>query len=389
MKDPTILQNIPVSLRGSPQWVAWKGDKIPVDPKTGRNAKANDPETWGTYRESLKYFRENDEIMGIGYQFSADDAFAGVDLDKCRDPETGKIEPWAQEIIERLNSYTEVSPSGTGIHIILIGKVPPGGNKKDKIEMYSQTRYFTVTGDHLEGTPTTIEDRQTELSSFHAEIFQQQEQESQLLPAEPPPSPKELSDEELIEKAQQAGNGKKFAKLWRGDLSDYASPSEGTLALLNMLVFWCGPDRVRIDRLFRKSGLMREKWDRPQLRSTWGALEIEKAIAVVKESYDPEKDIKVPEKGKGKNKRIELGINDLEESRLLHAAINFKDEIMGLGFRVDLPDGDTGVTILISDGVIVKPFINPEEIKIDGLSYKITKGSIPPRLEDVWDLKRL
>jgi putative DNA primase/helicase len=223
-------------------------------------------------------------FQGIGYVFSPQDDYAGVDLDHCRDLETGEIEPWARANIDRLQSYTEKSPSGTGLHILIKGKVPTGGNKKGKVEMYSQGRFFTMTGDHLGGTPLTIEPRQTELETLHREVFGKPKDAPK--PASPGPA-LELSDRELIEKAQTARNGDKFSRLWRGDTTGYGSPSEAAAALLNHLVFWCRPDPARIDRLFRQSGLMREKWDRPQSGSTWGGLEIQKAINRATEFYTP------------------------------------------------------------------------------------------------------
>jgi putative DNA primase/helicase len=190
------------------------------------------------------------------------------------------------------------------------GKLPPGGNRKGKIELYSHGRYFTVTGAHLEDTPTTIEARQEELTALHREIFAK--------PKEPPrpagPGPTlELSDRELLDKAHQANDGEKFSKLWAGKWQgDYPSESEATAALLNKLVFWFGPDPARIDRLFRQSGLMRDKWDRPQSGSTWGALEIQKAIDRTTETYNPHQAGTGKGKGKSKGKRQEAAAPTLD-----------------------------------------------------------------------------
>ena len=90
---------------------------------------------------------------GIGFVFTPEDDLCGVDLDGCLDPETGEIEPWAWEIIEELDSYTEISPSGTGVHILVRGELPEGRNRKGRFETYDRGRYFTVTGKHLAGTP--------------------------------------------------------------------------------------------------------------------------------------------------------------------------------------------------------------------------------------------
>ncbi|RJR33823.1 MAG: hypothetical protein C4567_16290 [Deltaproteobacteria bacterium] len=137
----------------------------------------------------------------------------------------------------------------------------------------------------MTGHQLTIEDRQTEIEALHREIFGEKQEKPQAPPKDPGPH-LELSDRELIDRAHRARNGAKFAKLWRGDWQgDYPSQSEATAALLNALVFYCGPDLARVDRLFRQSGLMRKKWDRPQTGSTWGNLEIHKAVARATEFY--------------------------------------------------------------------------------------------------------
>lgn len=173
-------EKIPLELRDRAQWVCWsleekegKPTKIPKNPKTGSNAMANDPGTWGKFDQAVRRWEahKNNGIAGVGYEFSKEDPFTGVDLDKCRNAETGEIEEWAWQIIKRLNSYTEISPSGQGVHIIIAGTVPPGGNKRGRVEIYSQRHYFTMTGCHLPGTPTTIEARQAELEALHKEIF--------------------------------------------------------------------------------------------------------------------------------------------------------------------------------------------------------------------------
>jgi len=292
MNSPDI-EKIPSALKAWPNWVVWrieerdgKAAKVPYNPEyPGQKAKSGAPSTWGTFRKALNV-AQTDGFMGVGFEFSVSDPFAGVDLDNCRNPETGEIEPWAMDIINRLNSYTETSPSGRGFHIWVLGKVPPGRRRKGQVEMYSQGRYFTISGLHLEGTPATIENRQQELEVLHREVFGEAQK-----PRTPPTSPTpaiDLSDQELIDRAHQATHGETFAKLWGGTWQeDYPSQSEATAALLSKLTFWFGPNPERIDRLFRQSGLMRDKWDRPQSGSTWGALEIQRAISRAVEFYTP------------------------------------------------------------------------------------------------------
>jgi putative DNA primase/helicase len=221
------LDKIPLELKAFPQWVCYRQNKIPVNPKTGDNAKADDPGTWGEFDRAVRHWEAHrgNGITGIGFEFSPGDPYTGVDLDKCRDPETGKIEPRALEIVRRLESYTEVSPSGTGLHIIVKATVPPGGNRKGQVEMYDSARYFTMTGHHLEGTPTTTEDRQAELEALHGEIFgktsrgEPTQRSGRSIKSEAN-SKNELSDDELLEEIFKSKIGNKFRDLWQGDI-DY------------------------------------------------------------------------------------------------------------------------------------------------------------------------
>ncbi len=142
-------ENVPEEMKIRPQWVNWRleergGDltKVPYMPGTERKASSTDLTTWGTFEDAL------DRYDGIGFVFSSGDPYVGVDLDGCVDPETGEIEPWAAEIVEALDSYTELSPRGTGIHIIAKGEIP-GNGKGGRVEMYSAKRFFTVAGHTL------------------------------------------------------------------------------------------------------------------------------------------------------------------------------------------------------------------------------------------------
>ncbi|MCL2474909.1 MAG: DNA primase, partial [Chloroflexi bacterium] len=130
-------QHVPQELKNTPQWVCWI-NKIPKNPHNGINAKSNDPATWGTFEQALKAQKEY-KFSGIGFMFS--EPYFGVDLDKCVD----QID-FIDEFVDTLQSYTEYSPSGSGIHIICKGTLPPGARKKGNVEMYSSGRFFTVTG---------------------------------------------------------------------------------------------------------------------------------------------------------------------------------------------------------------------------------------------------
>jgi Protein of unknown function (DUF3987) len=264
------------NIRDLRQWLCWrieerdgKPTKVPYSPLIGKKASTTDPETWASYPEAVEAYKEHG-YGGIGLVFSEDDPFCGVDLDGCLNPETGEIEGWAQEIIEELDSYTEVSPSGRGVHVLVRGELPPGRNRKGRLEMYDRGRYFTVTGRHLAGTLHSIESRQEQLTSLARRVFGEPESVNGYTT----PTPKcvsALSDEEIIEKASTAENSEKFLRLWAGDTDGYEHDdneghSEADLALCAMLAFWTGPDPDRIARLFRHSGLYRKKWERADYR---------------------------------------------------------------------------------------------------------------------------
>ena len=151
---PQSWDQIPQELKERPQWVTWgpgidkQGkivQKMPFTPNTGTQASSTNPKTWGTFAEAVTACEMQPNLSGIGFVFSAEDPFTGIDLDKCRDSETGEIQSWALDIVRRFNSYAEISPSGTGIHIIVKGSLP-SGKRKGRIELYDRGRYFTMTG---------------------------------------------------------------------------------------------------------------------------------------------------------------------------------------------------------------------------------------------------
>ena len=261
--------NTETSIRNLRQWVCWRSEKrngkptkVPYSPTTGAHVRSDNPGTWGTLVEAREAVREKD-YDGIGFVFTAEDPFCGVDLDGCLDPETGEVEPWALKIVEQLDSYTEISPSGAGLHVLVRAELPEGGNRKSKIEMYDRGRFFTVTGQRLNGTSHLIEERQTQVEALHARLFPPPQKEPPAT-SEAAATDHDLSDEEILRRAMYAANGERFASLWTGNHSGYASDSEADLALCSMLAFWTGPDEERIASLFAKSGLAREKWNREQ-----------------------------------------------------------------------------------------------------------------------------
>jgi putative DNA primase/helicase len=166
--NPPTFENIPEQLTERPQWVCWRLEerdgkltKVPYTPGTLLRASSSDLMSWTTFSRALRAYEYGYDDLGpeeygepsydgIGFVFSSADPFVGIDLDGCRDPESGEVAPWAQEIIDRVQEgFIEASPSGTGIHIIVEGTVRGGGMRKGPIEMYGSGRFFTITGHAL------------------------------------------------------------------------------------------------------------------------------------------------------------------------------------------------------------------------------------------------
>lgn len=268
-----VIDNIPGELKDLPRWVGWRyeqrksknGDikwaKPPINVRNGRKANLIDPTHVTTFDQAVTKYNKQ-AYDGIGFVFVAGDPFSGVDLDDCMNTKTGILLPWAHDIIYALGSYTEISPSGSGVKIFVRGKLPPkSGRRNDKIEIYSDGRYFTVTGAMLGDTPKTIENRQEELVSLYERFFKPQKRTKPRLTLNPAPSQPKPEDISIITQAMTAKNGEKFVKLWSGDITDYESQSEADLALCGILAYWLKNNPEDIERVFTQSVLgQRDKW---------------------------------------------------------------------------------------------------------------------------------
>lgn len=315
MTDVPSPRTLPDRLVDRDQWVCWrtqerdgKPTKVPINPHTSRFGSATDPDTWSDF-ETARETAAKGSADGVGFVFSQDDPFVGVDLDDCRVPETGTLTDDAEAIVTQLASFTEVSPSGTGVHVLVEGSLPDGRNRRDWVECYDDARFFTVTGDHVDETPSAIESRDAELAAVYAEYIDPDSSAADDTDttaesahpsdtgtaagtesaAETERSTVGHSDADLVAKAKQAANGEKFEQLWRGNTSGYDSHSEADMALCSLLAFWTGGDGQQIDRLFRESGLLRGKWDEQHFAdgSTYGEKTIERVLETTDEVYEP------------------------------------------------------------------------------------------------------
>ena len=297
----SIAENLQ-EIKGVKQWVAFrfeerngKRTKVPVNPHTGGNAQTNNPETWGTLAQAQEAVKRYG-VDGVGFVFA--NGYFGIDLDHVIDPEARTIKKHAQDIIDTVDSYTELSPSGTGVHIIAKGSPDFDRNRNDDLglEMYyptfkedgtiSRGRYFTVTGNAY-GAVKPIAERTKQAQAVYKKYLYREPQKA---PASTSVgTPVTDSDADIITKALNSKNGARFGALWQGDISGYGNDhSRATQALVNDLAYWTNGDPVAMDRLFRQSGLYStmkvergvNKWDKVHSQGrTYGQATIETALA--------------------------------------------------------------------------------------------------------------
>jgi replicative DNA helicase len=277
-----IVDGIPEEIRQRQQFCCWrwvkkdgKWTKPPTNPLTECGAKSNDPTTWATLFEALAYYAEG-KADGVGYFLNGE---TGIDLDDCRNPDTGEIDDWAQELIGKFATYAEISPSDTGIKLLAKGKVPGRGRKRDPIEMYDSVRYFTLTGRRLPTAPATINNCQPQIDALHRENWPEEYNgHAKTESAKPAGGSSHATDDEIIDKGKKLLHN--FAAAWAGDKAPWnGDDSAADMALCNLLAWLVGPDAARIDRLFRQSGLYRDKWDGKRPGGTYGSRTIAKALA--------------------------------------------------------------------------------------------------------------
>lgn len=291
-----MYEFIPEELKRLKNWVCWKAEpdqkahsgikKIPINPYTGGQAMSNNPDTWSDFETAV---RVSADLAGIGFVFDGNGYF-GVDLDDMPEAleqfKNGNYDNVISEFVYGLKSYTELSRSGNGIHIICKGRLPEGARRKGGIEMYEKGRFFVMTGNYCSEF-IDISNCTESVKPLHEKYLAQHKSPSEKT-NNMSAVPLSLTANEIIEKALNSQNGAKFEALYRGDITGYASQSEADMAFCNILAFWCGGDIETMDSIYRSSGLMREKWDRKQSGSTYGMLTLKKAADNCNAAYSPQ-----------------------------------------------------------------------------------------------------
>lgn len=279
------ITKIPAELHHLKQWVCWKkvplengkATKKPINPITNDLASVSNPNTWTDMMGAI-IGAEQYGLDGIG--FVLENGYFGVDLDDC-------TEELKQEFIDQLRSYTELSQSGKGIHIICKGEIAKSARTKG-VEIYKGGRFFVMTGNTI--NDYEIEDCSDRILPLYEKYILEkkkpQVQEAQVLEITTQEAI-QLTDQDLLFKAMNSRNGQQFKMLFDGNWSalNYPSQSEADMAFCNLLAFWSGKDRNQMDRLMRMSGLHRDKWDRKQTGTTYGWITIDNAIANCKTIY--------------------------------------------------------------------------------------------------------
>lgn len=346
-------QDVPNELKSLKRWVCFKiekhetkTDKIPINSLTGKRAKSNDSTTWTTFKVAImgcvKY-----KCDGLGFMLG--DGIFGVDLDNHINPETNeyellpeKFEELSNEFITALDSYSEKSWSGNGVHIICAGKLPGSRRKTTCVEMYETGRFFAFTGNVVNRKP--VEVREEEIKPLYDKYMPKEQ--TPVVRNNYIPEGREVVDLEIDELLNLAmeneSTGELFKCLYFGDIEGaYAlskdwyddSHSSADLAFCNQLAFWCNCDADKMDTIFRMSGLMRDKWDQMRGSDTYGHKTIQKAISGCSSGYT--KTIKKGPEITFVNKRKSELNYDEETGEIIEHIKKNKDVQMNIG-----PDGE-------------------------------------------------
>ncbi|MEW4153675.1 phage/plasmid primase, P4 family [Bacillus thuringiensis] len=289
-------ENIPEELKELPQWCCFtlqqrggKMTKTPIDANTGQLGKSNDESTWATFEVAMAAM-DRFNCDGIGFYFKP--PYFGIDIDHVQEEikryQSGDHEGnMVSEFVEMMCSYTEYSVSGNGIHIIAKGELPKGGRRKGNVEMYDRGRFFAMTGNIVGHYTRVVEDEYGQVGYLHNKYIAKREV-AEASPTSGTPQGIDIPEDELIRIACSSKNGMRFTLFMNGGWEPfYDSQSEADMAFANDLAFWTNRDFHKMDRIFRSSSLYREKWDRKQNQSTYGAETLQKAILGCTNAFIP------------------------------------------------------------------------------------------------------
>lgn len=283
----------PDNLTKLPIWFLWRLEpdksgritKIPYSARYNGRASSTDPQTWATFDQVVEKLQKNRSFYkGIGVGVQKSDRLIFIDIDHCVDEE-GELSGIALDILHHLpGQFVEISQSGSGLHILALGEIPRNfKNSKNGVEIYSEKRFCSMTGNSIgEGSPHEDPDG----VRYVFETYKTPEKPK--TPVRTEISALQRDDRWIIE---HASKNRKFSDLYSGNWATlYGSQSEADLSLCNYLAFWtdCNPDQM--DRIFRSSGLYREKWDRRDYREETIGLAISNCSQTLSEFVRKEDD---------------------------------------------------------------------------------------------------
>ncbi|MGS2600430.1 phage NrS-1 polymerase family protein [Mammaliicoccus sciuri] len=285
-------ENVPTEMAHLEQWVLWKAelneknefDKIPYQ-LIGLKASSVNPSSWSNFEKSVEKLNEYD---GVGFVLTKNDDYIVLDLDDIHiDSQTYEpLTDIAKEVMQK--TWWEVSPSGTGIHAYFKGTLPDEVKRKNKsehLELYSHSRFMTFTGAN-DGITREISSDQSYIDSLVERYFKREVITNDVINYDITPA--NLDDNEVIQLMARSKDADKLSKLMGGGWQEiFESQSEADLSLLNALAFYTQKNGVQMDRIFRSSDLIRQKWDELRGSKTYGQISIDKAIADCKNVYDP------------------------------------------------------------------------------------------------------
>ena len=266
-----MLENIPAELRDRRQWICWryteregKQTKVPYNVVTGLEADVTKPANWFSFFDTVAALNTG-YYSGIGFCLTADDPYAFIDLDVPKCPQDQIAAEYARQelICSAFNSYSERSPSGNGLHIIVRASIPSGVKRsKSGVEMYSSARYMTMTGNVFNNAP--IEERNELFNQLYTELVSATPQIGDVVD-----NAETRTDADVVLAALNASNGEKFRSLLRGEwATDYPSQSEADQAFVNMVAFY-SRNQEQTSRIWLASPLGdRPKASRPDYRSS-------------------------------------------------------------------------------------------------------------------------
>lgn len=279
---------IPSDLKRWQQWICWryvdrgagkKPDKQPVNPKTLHNAGVHWPNTWTSFQKAYATYCRH-HLAGIGFVLTPKDPYVGVDIDNCIGPDG--ITPAAHSMVEQLNSYTEVSPSGRGLRILLTCSPLPDNRRTRAVELYAHSRYLTITGHHVAPTPVTIAvcslDRLATILPQTLEPHQSAKPSVLTKPEYP-----DIHDTELWERIFTHDKyGSQHRQRYHGDTAlEGGDHSFTVIRLLNCLACWTNGNAAKMRRMILMAPLANEKWLSKRNTIDWLDYQIADAIAYV------------------------------------------------------------------------------------------------------------